>query len=55
VDVNKVVDFEAALLAYMKSEKSDLLESINTTPELNESVETALREALEQFKATSTW
>ncbi len=55
VEVNKVVDFEASLMAYMKSEKSDLLASINENPELNSENDTALREALEQFKATSTW
>ncbi len=55
VEVNKIVDFEGALQAYMKSDQSDLLDSINATPELNEDVENALREALEKFKATSTW
>lgn len=55
IEVNKVVDFEAALLSYMKSEQSALLSSIDETPEYNESVENDLSAAIEQFKKSHTW
>ncbi|MDH3354842.1 MAG: F0F1 ATP synthase subunit alpha, partial [Chromatiales bacterium] len=55
VEVNKVVDFEAALHAYMKSEQADLLKRVDETPEYNESVENDLGAAIEQFKKSNTW
>jgi F-type H+-transporting ATPase subunit alpha len=55
VAVNKVVDFEAAMQSYMKSEQADLLAKINETGDYNEEIESALRAALEKFKASSTW
>jgi F-type H+-transporting ATPase subunit alpha len=55
VAVNKVVDFEGAMQSYMKSEQADLLARINETGDYNEEIETALRAALESFKASSTW
>jgi len=55
VEVNKVVDFEAAMLSFMKSEHSDLIEKINATGDYNEEIESAIRAALEKFKASGTW
>ena len=55
VEVSKVVDFEDALQAYMKSEHKDLMDKINETGDYNDEIENALREALEQFKASHTW
>ncbi|MGM0593179.1 MAG: F0F1 ATP synthase subunit alpha, partial [Pseudomonadota bacterium] len=55
VDVDKVVDFEAALQGYMKSEQTDLLEKINSSGDFNDEIDSALRAALEQFKASNTW
>ncbi|HEA25639.1 MAG TPA: F0F1 ATP synthase subunit alpha, partial [Ectothiorhodospiraceae bacterium] len=55
VAVNKIVDFEAALLSYMKSEQADLLSQIDETPEYNETFENALSAAIEQFKKSHTW
>lgn len=55
VEVSKVVDFEHAMQAYMKSEKSDLLDKIDESGDYNDDIEAALREALEQFKANHTW
>jgi len=55
VAVNKVVDFEGAMQAYMKSEQAELMAKINDTGEYNGEIEGAMRAALEQFKASSTW
>ena len=55
VEVNKVVDFENALQAYMKASQQALLDKINETPEYNDEVEQGLRSALEDFKANHVW
>jgi len=55
VEVEKVVDFEAALQGYMKSEQSDLMDKINESGDYNDEIENALRAALEKFKASNTW
>ena len=55
VEVDKVVDFEAALQAYMKSSHGDLLDKIIETADYNDEIEAALHEALKDFKANHTW
>jgi len=55
VEVEKVVDFEAALQGYMKSSHGDLLDKINQTADYNDEIATALHEALKDFKANHTW
>ncbi|MFA7632606.1 MAG: F0F1 ATP synthase subunit alpha [Thiohalomonadaceae bacterium] len=55
VAVNKVVDFEAALQSFMKSECGELLRTINANGDYNSDIESALREALDKFKASSSW
>ncbi|SCZ64400.1 F0F1 ATP synthase subunit alpha [Thiohalomonas denitrificans] len=55
VGAKKVVDFEQALQAYMKSEQSDLMEKINVSGDYNDEIENALRKAVEDFKANHTW
>jgi F-type H+-transporting ATPase subunit alpha len=55
VDINKVVDFEAALHTYMRSSQSALLDKINETAEYNDEIEAGLKAAIEDFKATGTW
>lgn len=55
VDLNKVLDFEAALLAYMNSEHGDLLGKINETGDYDDDIESQFRSALEKFKSTQTW
>ena len=55
VDVNKVVDFEAAMLSFMRSSKADLLDSINSNPEFNDEVEAAIKAAVEDFKANHAY
>jgi len=55
VETSKVVDFEAALHAYMKSNQKALLDKINDTADYNDEIKQALDEALKAFKANSTW
>ncbi|VAX11035.1 ATP synthase alpha chain [hydrothermal vent metagenome] len=55
IDVKKIVDFEAALQAYMKSSESALLDKINESGDFNEEIESAMKVAIEKFKSTSSW
>ncbi|AWL13437.1 H(+)-transporting two-sector ATPase [Saliniradius amylolyticus] len=55
IDLNKVLDFEASLQSYMKSEHAELLDTINKTGNYNDEIEASLKEALTKFKETQTW
>jgi F-type H+-transporting ATPase subunit alpha len=55
VELNKILDFEAALQSYMNSEKTDLMNSINETGDYNKDIEAKLNDALTAFKSTQTW
>ena len=55
VPVNKVLDFESALIAYMNSEHGDFMAEVNANGAYNEDIEKTMRAALETFKATQTW
>ncbi|WP_455365814.1 F0F1 ATP synthase subunit alpha [Kaarinaea lacus] len=55
VPVDKVVDFEAALHAYVKANAADLLAKINETGDYNDEIAAGMKEAIEKFKSSSTW
>ena len=55
IDVKKIVDFEAAMQAYMKSNEAELLARINENGDFSEEIESAMKAAIEKFKSTSTW
>ncbi|MFV2056336.1 MAG: F0F1 ATP synthase subunit alpha, partial [Thiohalomonadales bacterium] len=55
VDVKKVVDFEAALHSYVRSNNADLLEKINSTGDYDNDITAEMKAAIESFKASSTW
>ncbi len=55
VDVNKVVDFEAAMHSYVKSNHADLLDKINASGDYNDDITAQLKSAIETFKSSSTW
>jgi F-type H+-transporting ATPase subunit alpha len=55
LDINKIGDFEAALLAYMRNNQNDLMTQINETGDFNEEIETALKKAVEDFKTNQVW
>ncbi|KZY68114.1 F0F1 ATP synthase subunit alpha [Oleiphilus sp. HI0071] len=55
VPVNKVVDFEAAMLSYMNAEQADLMAKINEKGDYNDDIASGIKSALETFKSTQTW
>ena len=55
IEVNKIGDFEDALLAFMHAEHSDLMSSIVDSGDYNDEIETAFKGAIEKFKSTQTW
>jgi F-type H+-transporting ATPase subunit alpha len=54
VAVNKVLDFESSLLAYMNSSQTDLMAKMNTGA-YDKDIVAGLKVALDDFKATQTW
>ena len=55
VEVAKIVDFEAAMQAYMKSNNAELIAKINDTGDFNDEIEGAMKAALVKFKESATW
>ncbi len=55
VVLNKVVDFEHALHAFMRASHAALLDKINATGDYNDEIESGLKAAIEDFKATGSW
>ncbi len=55
VDTKKVVDFEAAMISYLKSDHSGLLDQINENGDFNDDIAASMKSALESFKANNTW
>ena len=55
LEVNKVLDFETALHAYMKSEEADLLAKINETGDYSKEIKQGIQTAIETFIKTSSW
>ena len=55
VDIDKVVDFESALLAYFESEKPDLKNQINDTGDWDDDIENQFKDLVEDFKKTQTY
>jgi len=55
VEVDKVLDFEAALHSYMQREHAELVASIGDEGKYNEDIISGLRSGIEAFKNTQTW
>jgi len=55
VAINKIVEFEAALQAFAKSNYASLLDGINATPKLTKENEAAMRKCIEDFLATGSY
>jgi F-type H+-transporting ATPase subunit alpha len=55
VEVEKVGEFEAALLAYMEREKADLVASIGDEGNYNDDIIADLKASIEAFKNTQAW
>ena len=55
VELNKIADFESALLSFMASEYKELMANLDETGEYSDDVLASFKEALEKFKSTQTW
>ncbi|MEJ2322172.1 MAG: F0F1 ATP synthase subunit alpha [Gammaproteobacteria bacterium] len=55
VEVNKIGDFEQALLSFMHAEHGDLMDKIVASGDYNDEIEASFKAAIEKFKATQTW
>ena len=53
--LNKVVDFERALLDHMANSHGPLLDKINSTGAWNDDLAAEMKAALDDFKATGSW
>tara|TARA_R110002072_G_scaffold1369_7_gene11364 strand:+ start:54243 stop:55787 length:1545 start_codon:yes stop_codon:yes gene_type:complete len=55
VPVNKVLDFEAALVSYMNAEHADFMAAANAEGKYTDEVVATMKSALDTFKSTQTW
>ena len=55
VEVEKIKDFEKALISYMNAEHTELMDRVSETGEYNDEIEGAFKEALDKFMSTQTW
>ncbi|MCD6705933.1 MAG: F0F1 ATP synthase subunit alpha [Thiobacillus sp.] len=55
VEVGKILAFESALMAFMKSKYAGIMDTIETSGNLDEATETALTAAAEEFKKTGVY
>ena len=55
VVVEKINDFESALLSYMNTDHKELMAKINENGDYNEEIESTFTKALEKFASTGTW
>jgi len=53
--LDKIGDFEAALLAYMHSNQAELMKKINETGDFNDEIDAAFKKAVDDFKANHAW
>ncbi len=54
-EVKKVVAYEAAMLAHMKSNNADLIAQINESGDFNDDIKTSMIAALEDFRANGVY
>ena len=55
IEVNKIKDFEKALLGFATSEYSDFMNSLEESGDYNDDIGNNLKELLEKFVSTQTW
>ena len=55
IEVNKIGDFEDALLSFMQAEHGDVMSSIVDSGDYNDEIAGAFKAAIEKFKSTQTW
>ncbi|MEE9445322.1 MAG: F0F1 ATP synthase subunit alpha [Cocleimonas sp.] len=55
IDVDKVTDFESAMLSYIRTEKTDFLSDLNKSGDYSDDIAAEMKSALEDFKSKGTW
>ena len=55
IAVEKIGDFETALLSYMNSEHKDLMDAINVSGDYNDDIEGTFDKAMKKFISTQNW
>ncbi|WP_415886356.1 F0F1 ATP synthase subunit alpha [Neptuniibacter sp. QD37_6] len=55
VALDKVLDFEAALIAFFNSEYADLMNDINATGNYSDEIAAQFKAGIEKFKSTQAW
>ena len=55
IAVEKIGDFETALLSYMNSEHKELMDAINVSGDYNDDIEGTFDKAMKKFISTQTW
>jgi len=55
VSIDKVQDFEAALLSFFNSEHAELMVKINETGDYNDTIEAEMKAGVEKFISTQSW
>ena len=55
VEVNKIGDFEDALLSFVHAECGDLMKSVVDSGDYNDEIEAGFKAAIDKFKSTQTW
>jgi F-type H+-transporting ATPase subunit alpha len=55
VDLNKILDFESALISFFNSEYADLMTDINKSGSYSDEIAAQFKAGIEKFKSTQTW
>ncbi|NVJ60160.1 MAG: F0F1 ATP synthase subunit alpha [Gammaproteobacteria bacterium] len=55
IELDKIGDFESALVDYMNNQHKSLMDKINETADYNDEIAGELEEAVSKFKSTQTW
>ena len=55
VEIEKVLNFEQAMISYMHASHAEMMDRINASGDYNDEIEAGLRAAIEDFKANGTW
>lgn len=55
IPVEKIGDFESALLSYMHSQHGEFMDSVVASGDYNDEIVNTIKSALDTFKSTQTW
>ena len=55
VEIKKVLSFEAAMWAYVKSNNADLVAKIDESGDYNDDIAAEIKTAVDAFKANGVW